>query len=36
MVNLVPRGLTTCVDAYLTPLIHDYLEARISSIAGDV
>nr|ANM86151.1 5-oxoprolinase [Stygiella incarcerata] len=26
MVRLVPRGQTTCVDAYLTPLIKQYVE----------
>ena len=25
MVRLVPRGQTTAVDAYLTPIIHEYL-----------
>lgn len=24
--NVVPRGLTSCVDAYLTPLIKEYLQ----------
>ncbi|KAL6044826.1 OPLA oxoprolinase [Balamuthia mandrillaris] len=26
MFRIVPRGLTACVDAYLTPLIKDYVE----------
>jgi 5-oxoprolinase (ATP-hydrolysing) len=25
MVKIVPRGFTACVDAYLTPCIHQYL-----------
>jgi 5-oxoprolinase (ATP-hydrolysing) len=25
MVKMVPRGLTTCIDAYLTPVINTYL-----------
>jgi 5-oxoprolinase (ATP-hydrolysing) len=27
MVRIVPRGLTTCVDAYLTPLIKQYVDS---------
>jgi 5-oxoprolinase (ATP-hydrolysing) len=27
MVRIVPRGATTCVDAYLTPLIRDYMRS---------
>jgi hypothetical protein len=25
MIRAVPRGLTTCVDAYLTPIIKQYV-----------
>jgi len=27
MVKMVPRGLTTCIDAYLTPVINAYLQS---------
>ena len=27
MVKMVPRGLTTCIDAYLTPVINSYLRS---------
>lgn len=27
MVKMVPRGLTTCIDAYLTPVINAYLRS---------
>lgn len=27
MVKMVPRGLTTCIDAYLTPVITTYLKS---------
>lgn len=30
MVRLVPRGQTSCVDAYLTPLIQEYVKGFIS------
>lgn len=30
MVRAVPRGLTACVDAYLTPVIKEYLKGFIS------
>eukprot|EP01061_Rhynchopus_euleeides_P019473 TRINITY_DN31991_c0_g1_i1.p1 TRINITY_DN31991_c0_g1~~TRINITY_DN31991_c0_g1_i1.p1 ORF type:complete len:1259 (+),score=475.10 TRINITY_DN31991_c0_g1_i1:98-3874(+) len=34
MIKIVPRGLTTCVDAYLTPLIVDYINGFKSGFAG--
>ena len=36
MVNIVPRGLTACVDAYLTPLIRDYLTVEYVLSHNDV
>lgn len=36
MVRAVPRGLTTCIDAYLTPCIKEYLESFRRSFSGDV
>lgn len=30
MIRLVPRGQTSCVDAYLTPLITEYLKGFVS------
>lgn len=36
MVRAVPRGLTTSIDAYLTPCIKEYLESFRSSFRGDV
>ena len=30
MVRMVPRGCTTCVDAYLTPVIRRYLASFCS------
>ena len=31
MIRMVPRGLTTCVDAYLTPCIKHYIDNFISN-----
>jgi len=31
MVRAVPRGFTTCADAYLTPLIAKYLEVNVKA-----
>jgi 5-oxoprolinase (ATP-hydrolysing) len=36
MVRAVPRGLTTSIDAYLTPCIKEYLESFRSAFKGDV
>ncbi|CAM9925903.1 unnamed protein product, partial [Heterosigma akashiwo] len=33
-VRLVPRGLTTCTDAYLTPVSRRYLEGFFAGFAG--
>jgi 5-oxoprolinase (ATP-hydrolysing) len=30
MIRLVPRGLTTCIDAYLTPCIKQYIKNFLS------
>ena len=30
MIRLVPRGLTTCIDAYLTPCIKEYIKNFLS------
>eukprot|EP00741_Cyanophora_paradoxa_P015448 tig00020892_g14911.t1 len=34
MVRMVPRGFTTCVDAYLTPLIRAYIDDFRRGFAG--
>ncbi len=34
MVKMVPRGLTTCIDAYLTPVINAYLQSFKSGFDG--
>ncbi|XP_062859373.1 5-oxoprolinase [Trichomycterus rosablanca] len=34
MIRAVPRGYTVCVDAYLTPKIHQYLNAFTSGFNG--
>ena len=34
MIKIVPRGLTTCVDAYLTPLITTYISSFKGGFVG--
>eukprot|EP00659_Diplonema_papillatum_P022552 gene22552-34511_t len=36
MVKIVPRGLTACVDGYLTPLIKDYIDSFKSGFANNL
>jgi 5-oxoprolinase (ATP-hydrolysing) len=36
MIRAVPRGLTTCIDAYLTPCLKEYLESFRKSFDGDI
>ena len=36
MVRLVPRGQTTCVDAYLTPLISEYLRGFLAGFDSGI
>ena len=36
MVRAVPRGLTTCIDAYLTPCLKEYLDSFRQSFNADV
>ena len=35
MVKIVPRGYTSCVDAYLTPCIQNYVSSFQSGFDGD-
>jgi len=36
MARLVPRGCTTCVDAYLTPVIKTYLASFVRGFDDDI
>eukprot|EP01064_Diplonema_japonicum_P036003 TRINITY_DN7960_c0_g3_i1.p1 TRINITY_DN7960_c0_g3~~TRINITY_DN7960_c0_g3_i1.p1 ORF type:complete len:1253 (+),score=311.12 TRINITY_DN7960_c0_g3_i1:32-3760(+) len=36
MIKIVPRGLTTCVDGYLTPLITTYINSFKSGFANNL
>jgi 5-oxoprolinase (ATP-hydrolysing) len=36
MIRAVPRGLTTCIDAYLTPCIETYLNSFRASFSSNV
>jgi 5-oxoprolinase (ATP-hydrolysing) len=36
MVRIVPRGCTTCVDAYLTPIIKRYLASFTKGFDSDL
>ncbi|CAF0710424.1 unnamed protein product [Brachionus calyciflorus] len=36
MIRAVPRGLTTTIDAYLTPCINEYLKSFTASFSSDV
>ncbi|KAK3559078.1 hypothetical protein QTP86_002994 [Hemibagrus guttatus] len=36
MIRAVPRGYTVCVDAYLTPKIHQYVSAFTSGFKGQL
>jgi 5-oxoprolinase (ATP-hydrolysing) len=36
MIRVVPRGLTTCVDGYLTPLIKDYVSDFAKGFKGNL
>ncbi|RWS24841.1 5-oxoprolinase-like protein [Leptotrombidium deliense] len=36
MIKIVPRGLTTCADSYLTPHIKRYIEGFANGFSGDI
>ncbi|KAF0711776.1 Aste57867_5034 [Aphanomyces stellatus] len=36
MIKMVPRGFTSCADAYLTPVIKDYLQSFCSGFDDDL